>query len=582
MKKLSLILFIIFLILDISKANNIDSLKNVINSSQIEIELISDAYAEIAFYFIESEFNPDSCKKYGNEGLKLSRKIDYKDGILKNLLALGRLEYRKENIAKSDSLLRLAYQTDGVDKLTDEYISLLNLHGIVKELLLNYKEALKLYFEALNFAKQINDKNKLASINNNISAVYYYLEEFDTAMKYILEASALFKETEDYKYYANSLVNIAEFYSAMNLSDSVRKVFPQYLKIVKQASNYYASANLYMIIGTVESEESNYNKALKYFETALTQIDSLENGFHKNYTKGTCLFDMGKTYFEIGNTKNAINSLLESVFYSQECSNNMVIKNSYLYLNKCYEQLNQPDSALVYYRKYHKIETLILEEKNSKEIARVEYNYNLQKQEKEQKLKELVLKSEIKNLRIITISISILLILVLALIYLIIKNRKRKIIEARLIEKNLSLKIENREKELTTNVLYLLKKNEFLANLTDTLQELNNRILPENKTYLRRIIRDIERNTFTDSWDEFEKRFQDVHVDFYKNLSVEFSDLTPNELKLCAFLKLNMTSKDISAITNQSTDSLKVARYRLRKKLGLTREDNLITFLTKF
>ncbi len=582
MKKLSLILFIIFLILNISKANNIDSLKNVINSSQIEIELISDTYAEIAFYYIESEFNPDSCKKYGNEGLKLSRKIDYKDGILKNLLALGRLEYRKENIAKSDSLLRLAYQTDGVDKLTDEYISLLNLHGIVKELLLNYKEALKLYFEALNFAKQINDKNKLASINNNISAVYYYLEEFDTAMKYILEASALFKETEDYKYYANSLVNIAEFYSAMNLSDSVRKVFPQYLKIVKQASNYYASANLYMIIGTVESKESNYNKALKYFETALTQIDSLENGFHKNYTKGTCLFDMGKTYLEIGKIKYAISSLSESVFYSQECSNNMVIKNSYLYLNKCYEQLNKPDSALVYYKKYHEIETLILEEKNSKEIARVEYNYNLQEQEEEQKLKELVLKSEIKNLRIITISISILLILVLALIYLIIKNRKRKIIEARLIEKNLSLKIENREKELTTNVLYLLKKNEFLANLTDTLQELNNRILPENKTYLRRIIRDIERNTFTDSWDEFEKRFQDVHVDFYKNLSTEFADLTPNELKLCAVLKLNMTSKDISAITNQSTDSLKVARYRLRKKLGLTREDNLITFLTKF
>ncbi|NOR75984.1 MAG: hypothetical protein GQ525_12610 [Draconibacterium sp.] len=582
MKKLSLILFIIFLILNISKANNIDSLKNVINSGQIEIELISDAYAEIAFYYIESEFNPDSCTKYGNIGLELARNANTKNGILKNLLALGRLEYRKENIVKSDSLLSLAYQTDGVDKLTDEYISLLNLHGIVKELLLNYKGALKLYFEALNFAKQINDKNILASINNNISAVYYYLEEFDTAMKYILEASALFKETEDYKYYANSLVNIAEFYSAMNLSDSVRKVFPQYLKIVKQASNYYASANLYMIIGTVESEESNYNKALKYFETALTQIDSLENGFHKNYTKGTCLFDMGKTYFEIGKIKYAMDSFWESLFYAKEGSNNMVIKNSYLYLNKCYEQLNQPDSALVYYRKYHKIETLILEEKNSKEIARIEYNYNLQKQEKEQELKELVLKSEIKNLRIITISISILLILVLALIYLIIKNRKRKIIEARLIEKNLSLKIENREKELTTNVLYLLKKNEFLANLTDTLQELNNRILPENKTYLRRIIRDIERNTFTDSWEEFEKRFQDVHVDFYKKLSVEFSELTPNELKLCAFLKLNMTSKDISAITNQSVDSLKVARYRLRKKLGLSREDNLITFLTKF
>ena len=480
MKKLSLILFIIFITLNISKANNIDSLKNVINSGQVEIELISDAYAEIAFYYIESEFNPDSCKKYGNEGLKLSRNVDYKDGILKNLLALGRLEYRKEDIVKSDSLLRLAYQTDGVDKLSNEYISLINLYGIVKELLLNYKGALKLYFEALNFAKQLNDKNKLASINNNISAVYYYLEEYDTALKYILEASTLFKETENYKYYANSLVNTAEYYSVMNLPDSVRKVFPKYLKIVKQASNYYAAANLYMIIGTVEKEEGNHNKALKYFETALTQIDSLENGFHKNYTKGTCLFDMGTTYFEIGRIKDAVNSLQESVFYSQECSNNLVIKNSCLYLTKCYEQLNKPDSALFYYKKYNEIEILIIEEQNSKEIARIEFDYELQRHEKEEKLMELRLSSKIKNLRIITLSISILLILVLALIYLVIKNRKRKIREARLIEKNLSLKIENREKELTTNVLYLLKKNEFLANLTDTLQELNNVILPEN------------------------------------------------------------------------------------------------------
>ena len=112
MKILSLLPIIFITALSISKANNIDSLKNVINSNQIEIELISDAYAEIAFYYIESEFNPDSCKKYGDEGLKLSRNVDYKNGILKNLLALGRLEYRKENIVKSDSLLRLACQAD--------------------------------------------------------------------------------------------------------------------------------------------------------------------------------------------------------------------------------------------------------------------------------------------------------------------------------------------------------------------------------------------------------------------------------------------------------------------------------------
>ena len=167
-------------------------------------------------------------------------------------------------------------------------------------------------------------------------------------------------------------------------------------------------------------------------------------------------------------------------------------------------------------------------------------------------------------------------------IYLFYKNRKRKISEAKLVEQNLALKLGNKEKEVTTNVLYLLKKNEFLANLTETLQELNNQLIPENKSYMRNIISEIERNTFKDSWDEFEKRFQEVHVDFYKNLLEKFPDLTPNELKLCAFLKLNMTSKDISSITNQSVDTLKVARFRLRKKLGLENGENMIAFLVKF
>jgi DNA-binding CsgD family transcriptional regulator len=71
----------------------------------------------------------------------------------------------------------------------------------------------------------------------------------------------------------------------------------------------------------------------------------------------------------------------------------------------------------------------------------------------------------------------------------------------------------------------------------------------------------------------------DVHQEFYQRLNEMFPDLTPNEKKLAAFLRLNMTTKDISAITYQSTDSIKIARSRLRHKLGLTQDDNLIAFL---
>jgi len=85
-----------------------------------------------------------------------------------------------------------------------------------------------------------------------------------------------------------------------------------------------------------------------------------------------------------------------------------------------------------------------------------------------------------------------------------------------------------------------------------------------------------------ESWEEFEFRFNYVHNDFYDKLVEDFPDLTPNELKLSAFLKLNMTTKDIATITYQSNHSITVARHRLRIKLGLERDDNLISFLSKY
>jgi len=76
--------------------------------------------------------------------------------------------------------------------------------------------------------------------------------------------------------------------------------------------------------------------------------------------------------------------------------------------------------------------------------------------------------------------------------------------------------------------------------------------------------------------------FQEVYVGFYKKLNEQFPNLTPNDLRLCAFLRLNMTSKEIAELTFQSPESLKTARYRLRKKIGLDRTENLVAFLTKF
>ncbi len=99
---------------------------------------------------------------------------------------------------------------------------------------------------------------------------------------------------------------------------------------------------------------------------------------------------------------------------------------------------------------------------------------------------------------------------------------------------------------------------------------------------LRSVIHDLQHQHSEGFWDEFNVHFKETHADFYSRLSKEFPGLSPNEMKLCAFLKLNLSTKEISMITRKNEHSIKITRYRLRQRLGLSREDNLVMFLGRY
>jgi DNA-binding CsgD family transcriptional regulator len=125
----------------------------------------------------------------------------------------------------------------------------------------------------------------------------------------------------------------------------------------------------------------------------------------------------------------------------------------------------------------------------------------------------------------------------------------------------------------------MVRKNELINNVSEKLIKSKLAFKKENQTIIEEIIRDLQSTTEDDVWTEFEIRFQQVHNDFYNKLNEKVPNLTANEKKLCAFLRLNMSTKEISAITYQSVNSITVARSRLRKKIGLETDESLISFL---
>lgn len=154
----------------------------------------------------------------------------------------------------------------------------------------------------------------------------------------------------------------------------------------------------------------------------------------------------------------------------------------------------------------------------------------------------------------------------------------------KLVNEKLQTEINFKTKELASSTMHLVQKTEILSKikteLSKTAQETNNKDAVTNQ--LKKIIKLIDANVRLDkNWAQFEMQFDQVHVNFNKRLKEQFPDLSPNDLKLCAYLRMNLTTKEIAPLLNISVRGVEISRYRLRKKLNLDRDENLYEFLSE-
>lgn len=158
------------------------------------------------------------------------------------------------------------------------------------------------------------------------------------------------------------------------------------------------------------------------------------------------------------------------------------------------------------------------------------------------------------------------------------KELKMKNLEAEqkiimLQKEQLEKDMTSKNKELAVSTLSLIKKNEFLTNIKNQLKESES---SQVKSVIKTINKDINEEY---NWKLFKEAFNNADKDFFKAVKSKHPDLTSNDLKLCAYLRLNLSSKEIAPLLNISVKSVEIKRYRLRKKMLLSREVNLAEYI---
>ena len=139
----------------------------------------------------------------------------------------------------------------------------------------------------------------------------------------------------------------------------------------------------------------------------------------------------------------------------------------------------------------------------------------------------------------------------------------------------------HRDKELANQTMDLIRKNKFLAKIKEELEKTknssNDAFLKEKiSSLINKIDKDVDHSK---QWEVFETAFDDVHEDFLNRLKLRYPALTPKELKLCAYLRMNISTKEIAPLMNISIRGVEICRYRVRKKLNIDRDTNLTSLI---
>lgn len=517
--------------------------------------------------------DPDQCIEYAETAIRIAMEHNYYLGEIRSLNHLADIYWGKTDLLKANQFATEAKKIAAEQKYNKGYAEAIYILAKIHNDLGDYNKSSELSFEALKLVEQENDKHGECKILNTIGYIYYEQGEFDKALKYYSKSLEVARAISDSVGIAKGLNNVGAVYANKNEFSTFVKNIKEAVEINKKQGQRFNEGINYSNLGESYLMTSSYDSALYYFnkaETIFLELNSIP--------KLSFLYLSYYSYYkEIGDAQKSKENAIKAYQLSVDNRIKRSIYQSAQILHELYISESDLENAYKYSLIEHQYKDSLDHEQSLTKLSQLELNYEFEKQKQED-----ILKQQQKEFLII-INAGIVIFLFILIIIILLARHRIKIKNDLILQKQLEVEIDTKNKELASNVMTLMRKNEVLSEIADNLMDVrDDAVKDETKIAIKRIARKLNKTTDNEIWEEFEIRFKQVHSEFYDHLLKKFPSLTPNEERLCAFLRLNMTSKEISELTGQRIATLEIARSRLRKKLGIANTDtNLVIFLSQ-
>ncbi len=515
---------------------------------------------------------PEEALAYTNEALLLSSENKFYEAEVKALTNKAEIYQIKSDLSNSIELAMQAKELAQKHHFKAQYARAILIISNCYRQLNEYKKSSELGFEALEIYEKLEDKKGICDALAAIGIFYHEQRQNEKASDYFSQSLELALEINYARGISRGYHNLAVIYATYNdFENSIGYTKKAVVINMQSGLKQWLGIN-YNNIAEDYLDLEQFDSAFHYIEKAIEVNREINNLFNLANSYGTLarfyritkddaqFIEATRTAMEIGYQNNFKDVILNG-------SNN---------LQQYYFESGQTDSAYKYKSLQYMYRDSLFAENSLTRMSQLELMHKLEREEQAQKIRQ-----QRKDFSLILIIILLLAVIVVA--SLLVVRFRMKARYARLEEQKLKDELEFKNKELAANVMSLLKKNEMLADITERLSKLEKETdNKENRALIHKIAFDIENITQENIWEEFELRFKNVYSEFYEKLLKRYPDLSPNEQRLCAFLRLNLTTKEISNISGQSQRAIEMARFRLRKKLGIESQDiNLVTFISK-